>query len=285
LIIAEEIEANSEALATLILNKQHGFKVVAVKAEGGGNLRETMIDIATITGANLVSTDMGFLIENLKLDDLGSAKKVIVKKDCTIISGGNGDKESIKLRCEQLKTLISSSNSEKDIARLKIRLAKIDGGIAVLKVGGATDVEIKERIDRVDDALNATKAAVDEGITAGGGITLFYAASSLNDLYGSNQDQKVGIDIIANALKIPVMQIAENAGYDGAVVVSELNRMNSKEMGFNAQDLVYVNMFEAGIIDPTKVVRTALEDAASIASLVLTSECLITNEVENDKSK
>ena len=276
LIIAEDVEG--EALATLVVNKiRGGLKVAAVKAPGFGDRRKSMLeDLAMLTGGQLVSEDVGMKLENVDLSMLGSAKKVKISKEDTIIVDGSSTTADIETRCGQIRHQIAESTSDYDKEKLQERLAKLVGGVAVLKVGGATEVEVKERKDRVDDALHATRAAVEEGVVAGGGATLFYAAKSLEQLKGNNDDQQAGINIIKKALQAPIRQIAENAGVDGAIVVGKLNESKSNTLGFNAQDMEYVDMFKAGIIDPTKVVRTALQDAASVASLIITTEVLIT---------
>jgi len=275
LIIAEEVEG--EALATLILNKlRGGLKVAAVKAPGFGDRRKSMLeDIAILTGGTVVSEDLGMKLENVKVDMLGSAKKVSIQKENTTIIDGSGKDSDIKDRCAQIKKQIEESTSDYDKEKLQERLAKLSGGVAVLKVGGATEVEVKERKDRVDDALSATKAAVQEGIVAGGGAALFYSARILDGLKVQNHDQQAGINIIKKALQSPLRQIAQNAGTDGAEVVSKLITSTDVNFAFNAQTGEYVDMVKAGIIDPTKVVRTALESAASVASLAITTEALI----------
>ncbi|MDG1436622.1 MAG: chaperonin GroEL [Rickettsiaceae bacterium] len=276
LIIAEDVEG--EALATLVVNKiRGGLKVAAVKAPGFGDRRKAMLeDLAILTGSQLVSEDLGMTLDKVDLSMLGSAKKVKISKEDTVVVDGAGSKGDLEARCGQIRQQIAESTSDYDKEKLQERLAKLVGGVAVLKVGGATEVEVKERKDRVDDALHATRAAVEEGVVAGGGSTLFYAAKVLSELKGSNEDQQAGINIIRRALQAPIRQIAENAGVDGAIVVGKLNESKSNLFGFNAQDLDYVDMFKAGIIDPTKVVRTALQDAASVASLIITTEALIT---------
>lgn len=278
LIIAEDVEG--EALATLVVNKlRGGLKVAAVKAPGFGDRRKSMMeDIAALTGSQLVSEDLGMKLENVDMTMLGTAKKVTISKEDTIIVDGAGAKEDIEARCAQIRQQIEETTSDYDKEKLQERLAKLVGGVAVLKVGGATEVEVKERKDRVDDALHATRAAVEEGIVAGGGVTLFYATRSLESLKGENDDQQTGINIIKRALQAPIRQIAENAGTDGAIVVGKIEDSRSITYGFNAQTLEYVDMFEAGIIDPTKVVRTALQDAASVASLIITTEVIITDD-------
>ncbi len=276
LIIAEDVEG--EALATLVVNKlRGGLKVAAVKAPGFGDRRKAMLeDLAILTGSQLVSDDLGMKMENVDLSMLGSAKKVKITKEDTVIVDGSGNKVDLESRCAQMRKQIQESTSDYDKEKLQERLAKLVGGVAVLKVGGATEVEVKERKDRVDDALHATRAAVEEGVVSGGGTTLFYAAKALEGLKGENEDQQSGINIVKRALQSPLRQIAENAGVDGAIVVGKLDESKSQSMGFNAQNMEYVDMFKAGIIDPTKVVRTALQDAASVASLIITTEAMIT---------
>ncbi len=276
LIIAEDVEG--EALATLVVNKiRGGLKVAAVKAPGFGDRRKAMLeDLAILTGSQMVSEDLGMKLDNVDLSMLGSAKKVKISKEDTIVVDGAGSKVDLEARCGQIRQQIAEATSDYDKEKLQERLAKLVGGVAVLKVGGATEVEVKERKDRVEDALHATRAAVEEGVVSGGGTTLFYAAKTLENLKGKNDDQQAGINIVKRALQAPLRQIAENAGIDGAIVVGKLEGEKSNSMGFNAQDMDYVDMFKAGIIDPTKVVRTALQDAASVASLIITTEALIT---------
>lgn len=276
LIIAEDVEG--EALATLVVNKiRGGLKVAAVKAPGFGDRRKAMLeDIAMLTGSQMVSEDLGMKLDNVDLSMLGSAKTVKISKEDTIVVDGAGSKVDLDSRCGQIRQQIAEATSDYDKEKLQERLAKLVGGVAVLKVGGATEVEVKERKDRVEDALHATRAAVEEGVVSGGGTTLFYAAKTLENLTGKNEDQQAGINIVKKALQAPLRQIAENAGVDGAIVVGKLEGAKSNSMGFNAQDMDYVDMFKAGIIDPTKVVRTALQDSASVASLIITTEALIT---------
>ena len=278
LIIAEDVEG--EALATLVVNKlRGGLKVAAVKAPGFGDRRKAMLeDLAILTGSQLISDDLGMKMENVDLSMLGSAKKVKITKEDTVIVDGAGSKADLESRCAQMRQQIKESTSDYDKEKLQERLAKLVGGVAVLKVGGATEVEVKERKDRVDDALHATRAAVEEGVVSGGGTTLFYAAKALEGLKGANEDQQSGINIVKRALQAPIRQIAENAGVDGAIVVGKLDESKSTSMGFNAQEMEYVDMFKAGVIDPTKVVRTALQDAASVASLIITTESMITED-------
>ncbi|MFN7173303.1 MAG: chaperonin GroEL [Thermaurantiacus tibetensis] len=282
LIIAEDVEG--EALATLVVNKlRGGLKVAAVKAPGFGDRRKAMLeDIATLTGGEMISEDLGIKLENVTLAMLGRAKKVVIDKDNTTIVDGAGSAEAIKGRVEQIKAQIETTTSDYDREKLQERLAKLAGGVAVIKVGGATEVEIKERKDRVDDALHATRAAVEEGIVPGGGTALLYATRALEGLKGANEDQTRGIDIIRRALQAPVRQIAANAGWDGAVVAGKLLESNDTNLGFNAQTEVYEDLVKAGVIDPTKVVRTALQDAASVAGLLITTEATIA-ELPEDK--
>jgi chaperonin GroEL len=274
LIIAEDVEG--EALATLVVNKlRGGLKVAAVKAPGFGDRRKAMLeDIAILTGGQVISEDLGIKLENVTIDMLGKAKKVVVKKDDTTVVDGAGAKKDIQARIGQIRTQIDETTSDYDREKLQERLAKLAGGVAVIKVGGATEVEVKERKDRVDDALNATRAAVEEGIVAGGGVALLRAAFKLN-VKGDNEDQDVGVQIVRKALESPIRQIAENAGVEGSIVVGRLRDNKSETFGFNAQTEEYVDMFEAGIIDPVKVVRTALQDAASVAGLIITTEASI----------
>ena len=278
LIIAEDVEG--EALATLVVNKlRGGLKVAAVKAPGFGDRRKAMLeDIAILTAGELISEDLGMKLENVNISMLGRAKKVVITKDATTIIDGAGSKADIDARCNQIRHQVADTSSDYDKEKLNERLAKLSGGVAVLKVGGATEVEVKERKDRVHDALHATRAAVEEGIVAGGGVTLFYAARALDNLKCANDDQQAGVNIVKRALQAPVRQIVENAGIDGAIVVGKLSESKDTSYGFNAQVLEYTDMFKAGIIDPTKVVRTALQDAASVASLIITTEAMITDE-------
>jgi len=275
LIVAEDVEG--EALATLVVNKlRGGLKVAAVKAPGFGDRRKAMLqDIAILTGGQVISEELGIKLENVTLDMLGRARKVTITKDDTTIVDGAGDKEEIKARIAQIKQQIEETNSDYDREKLQERLAKLAGGVAVIRVGGATEVEVKERKDRVEDALHATRAAVEEGIVPGGGVALLYATRALESLSGENDDQNKGIDIIRRALEAPVRQIAQNAGYDGAVIVGKLLEQNDVNYGFDAQAEEYGNLVERGIIDPTKVVRTALQDAASVAGLLITTEAMI----------
>ncbi|WCL53609.1 chaperonin GroEL [Gimibacter soli] len=281
LIVAEDIEG--EALATLVVNKlRGGLKIAAVKAPGFGDRRKAMLeDIAILTGGQVVSEDLGIKLENVGLDMLGTAKRVTITKEDTTIVDGVGAADDIKARVEQIKAQIEVTTSDYDKEKLQERLAKLSGGVAVIKVGGATEVEVKERKDRVDDALHATRAAVEEGIVAGGGTALLYATKALEGLEGANDDQTKGIDIIRRALQAPVRQIAENAGVDGAVVAGKLLEQNDTNFGFDAQNEEYTNLVAKGIIDPTKVVRTALQDAASIAGLMITTEAMVADAPED----
>ena len=281
-IIAEDIEG--EALATLVVNRiRGGLKVCAVKAPGFGDRRKAMLqDMAILTGGQVISDELGMKIENVTLDMLGTAKKVEITKDDTTIIDGAGDKESIKARAAQIRQEISQTTSDYDREKLQERLGKLSGGVAVIKVGGASEVEVKEKKDRIDDALHATRAAVKEGVVAGGGTALIYATHALEKVKGANQDQNVGIDIIRKALQAPLRQIAENAGVDGAVVAGKLLESKDCNFGYNAQEGEYTDMIKAGIVDPTMVVRTALQDAASVGGLLITTEAMVT-EVPEDK--
>lgn len=276
LIVAEDIEG--EALATLVVNRiRGGLKVCAVKAPGFGDRRKAMLeDIAILTGGQVVSEDLGMKLENVTLDMLGTAKKVEITKDDTTIIDGDGVKDLIKARVEQIKKQIEDTTSDYDREKLQERLAKLSGGVAVIKVGGSSEVEVKEKKDRIDDALHATRAAVKEGVVAGGGVALLYAVRALDNLKPENQDQRVGVEIIRKAIQAPIRQIAENAGVDGAVVAGKVLESKDTNFGYNAQSGEYVDMVKSGIIDPTKVVRTALQDAASVGGLLITTESMVT---------
>ena len=280
LIIAEDIEG--EALATLVVNKlRGGLKVAAVKAPGFGDRRKAMLeDIAILTGGQVISEDLGIKLENVTLDMLGTAKKVTITKDETTIVDGAGKKTDIQGRCNQIRQQVEDTTSDYDREKLQERLAKLAGGVAVIRVGGATEIEVKERKDRAEDAMHATRAAVEEGIVPGGGVALLYAGRALDKLSPPNHDQQVGIDIVKRALQAPVRQIANNAGADGAVVAGKLTEQKDANFGYDAQDGKYTDMVKAGIIDPTKVVRTALQDAASIAGLLVTTEAMVADKPE-----
>ncbi len=282
LIIAEDIEG--EALATLVVNKlRGGLKVAAVKAPGFGDRRKAMLeDLAILTSGQMIAEDLGIKLESVTLNMLGRAKKVTIDKDNTTIVGGSGKAADIKGRCEQIKAQVENTTSDYDREKLQERLAKLAGGVAVIKVGGATEVEVKERKDRVDDALHATRAAVEEGIVPGGGTALLYASRALDGLKGANDDQTRGIDIVRKAILTPLRQIAENAGFDGAVVSGKLLEQKDLDFGFNAQTEKYENLVKSGVIDPTKVVRTALQDAASVAGLIITTEAAIAESPKDD---
>src|ERR1700743_1094605 len=275
LIIAEDIEG--EALATLVVNKlRGGLKVAAVKAPSFGDRRKAMLeDIAILTGAQVISEDLGIKLENVSLDMLGRAKKVSITKDDTTLVDGLGEKEAIEARVKQIRAQIEETTSEYDKEKLQERLAKLAGGVAVVRVGGSTEVEVKEKKDRVDDALNATRAAVEEGIVPGGGVALLKASKVLDGFKGDNDDQEAGVAIVRRALQAPIRQIAENAGVEGSIVVGKVLENASANLGFNPQTEEYVDMVQAGVIDPTKVVRTALQDAASVAGLRITTEAAI----------
>ena len=284
LIIAEDIEG--EALATLVVNKlRGGLKVAAVKAPGFGDRRKSMLeDIAILTGAEVISEDLGIKLETVTLDMLGQAKKIHITKDDTTIVDGLGKKADIAGRVGQIRQQIEETTSEYDREKLQERLAKLAGGVAVIKVGGATEVEVKERKDRVDDALNATRAAVEEGIVPGGGVALLYASKAIAKLEGENDDQDQGITILRRALQSPIRQLIDNAGVESAIVVGKLLEQKSATYGFDAQAEEYCDLVEAGIIDPTKVVRIALQDAASIAGIMITTEAMVADAPEKDKA-
>jgi len=281
-IIAEDIEG--ETLATLVVNKlRGGLKVAAVKAPGFGDRRKAMLeDMAILTGGQLISDDLGIKLENVTLDMLGKCKRVLIQKENTTIVDGAGKKADIEARIGQIKAQIEEVTSDYDREKLQERLAKLAGGVAVIKVGGSTEVEVKNRKDRVDDAMHATRAAVEEGIVAGGGVALLYATRALEKLRTANADQKAGVDIVRRALQAPVRQIVENAGDDGSVIVGKLLESKDTNFGYDAQKGEYVNMIKAGIIDPTKVVRTALQDAASVAGLLITTEAMVAERPEKN---
>ena len=280
LIIAEDIEG--EALATLVVNRlRGGLKVAAVKAPGFGDRRKAMLaDIAVLTGGQVISEDLGIKLENVSLDMLGRAKRVEIDKDNTVIVDGAGKKKEIQARCDQIRAQVEETTSDYDKEKLQERLAKLAGGVAVIHVGGATEVEVKERKDRVEDAMNATRAAVEEGVVAGGGVALLRSIKALKNLKGDNDDQNVGINIVRKAIQAPCRQIANNAGEDGSVIAGKLLENNDANWGFDAQTAKYCDMVKAGIIDPVKVVRVALQDAASVAGLLITTEAMVADKPE-----
>ena len=280
LIIAEDVEG--EALATLVVNRlRGGLKVAAVKAPGFGDRRKAMLeDIATVTGGQVISEDLGIRLENITLDMLGRARRVRIDRESTTIVDGAGRKEDIQARVQQIRAQIEETTSDYDREKLQERLAKLAGGVAVIRVGGVTEVEVKERRDRVDDAMHATKAAVEEGIVAGGGVALLYATRALDGLKPENDEQRMGLDIVRRALQAPVRQIAENAGTDGSIVIGKLLDQKDPNFGYDAQAGKYCDLVKAGIIDPTKVVRSALQDAASVAGLLITAEAMVAERPE-----
>jgi chaperonin GroEL len=281
-LIAEDVEG--EVLATLVVNRlRGGLKVAAVKAPGFGDRRKAMLeDIAILTGGQLISEELGIKLENVTLDMLGRAKRVRIEKEHTTIIDGNGNKEAIKARVAQIRAQIEETTSDYDREKLQERLAKLAGGVAVVRVGGATEVEVKEKKDRVDDAMHATKAAIEEGIVAGGGSALLYASKALDGLNPENRDQKVGVEIVRRAVQAPVRLIAENAGVEGSLVVGKLQEKDDLNWGFDAQSGEFKDMIKAGIIDPTKVVRTALKDASSVAGLLITTEAMVAHKPEKE---
>jgi chaperonin GroEL len=284
LIIAEDIEG--EALATLVVNKlRGGLKVAAVKAPGFGDRRKAMLeDIAILTGGTMIAEDLGIKLENVTVQMLGKAKRVRIEKENTTIINGVGAKKDIEGRIAQIKAQIEETTSDYDKEKLQERLAKLAGGVAVIRVGGATEVEVKEKKDRVDDALNATRAAVEEGIVPGGGVALLRAKAAVSKLKSENADEQAGISIVLKALEAPIRQIAENAGNEGSIVVGKVSENKSQTYGFNAQTEEYVDLIEAGIVDPAKVVRTALQDAASVAGLLITTEAMIGDKPKKESA-
>ena len=282
LIIAEEIEG--EALATLIVNKlRGGLKIAAVKAPGFGDRRSAMLeDIALLTNGQVISEELGIKLENVKLDSLGTAKKINIDKENTTIVGGSGKKSEIDARCNQIKNEIKESDSDYDKEKLQERLAKLSGGVAVLNVGGASEVEVKEKKDRVEDAMNATRAAVEEGVVPGGGVALLYTKKILDSIKLENPDQQVGINIVKKAIERPVRQIAKNAGVDGSIIVGKLLEQDNQNYGYNAQTRKFTDLVKDGIIDPTKVVRSAIQDSASVAGLLITAEAAVVDLPEEE---
>jgi chaperonin GroEL len=287
LIIAEDVD--QEALATLVVNRvRAGLKVAAVKAPGFGEKRKEMLqDIAILTGGTLITEELGIKLEDVELSHLGEAAKVIVGKDSTIIVDGAGEKESIIERVKTIKNQIDSSKSDFEKEKLQDRLAKLTGGVAILYIGAASEIEMKEKKDRVDDALAATKAAIEEGIVPGGGVALIHSIEALNTLEVTNEDEKIGVQIVKKAIEEPLRQICFNAGLEGSVVIKEVLR-SVKEVGYDARNDQYVNMFDAGIIDPAKVTRVAIQNAASVASMIMTTECavvLVPEEIKQNQQQ
>ena len=284
LIISEDVEG--EALATLVVNKlRGGLKIAAVKAPGFGDRRKAMLeDIAILTGGQVISEDLGIKLESVTMDMLGKAKRVVVDKENSTIVGGAGKKKDIEARCDQIRKQIEETTSDYDREKLQERLAKLAGGVAVIKVGGASEVEVKEKKDRVEDAMHATRAAVEEGILPGGGTALLYATSVLKNLKVDNDDQRYGVDIVRKALSAPLKQIAQNSGFDGAVIAGKVLESKDNSHGFDAQSGKFCDLVKAGIVDPTKVVRTALIDAVSVAALLTTTEAMITDKPEEKSS-
>jgi len=284
LIIAEEVEG--EALATLVVNKLRGtLRVCAVKAPGFGDRRKAMLqDIAVLTGGQVISEEVGFKLENTVASDLGKAKRIVIDKDNTTIVDGAGESETIKGRISEIRVAIDKSTSDYDKEKLQERLAKLAGGVAVINVGAATETEMKEKKARVEDALHATRAAVEEGIVPGGGVALLRIQTKLKDVKVNEPDEQIGVDIVFRALEEPVRQIAENAGAEGSIVVEKIRSNKDHNYGYNAQTDKYEDLVEAGVIDPTKVTRTALQNAASIASLLLTTECVVVEKKEEEKA-